>query len=145
MSIKNLNKAAEPQAFADYVVGLMQTEEHHHHDHGNGGEGSIETLRTDDHEGHRIVIRTTYKIEVDGRVLRVPLGVDNAGNLHCHSLPNYQFASAVEMVKRLIDNFPDDFKPKKASQKSSRGRGTKKSSKAHNGHGSRKRTKKGGK
>ena len=32
---------------------------------------------------------------------------------HCHSLPNYQFASAVDTIKTLIDIFPDDF-PRKA-------------------------------
>ena len=41
----------------------------------------------------------------------------NDGQLHCHSLPNYQSPSAVDMVKRLIDNFPDDFKPSRRARK----------------------------
>lgn len=28
---------------------------------------------------------------------------------HCHGLPTYQFVSVVDMVRVLIENFPDDF------------------------------------
>jgi hypothetical protein len=81
--------------------------------HAHGPKGSVETVRTEEDDGHRIVIRTTYQIEVDGKTLEVPLAVDNSGQVHCHSLPNYQFASAVDTIKTLIDIFPDDF-PRKA-------------------------------
>jgi len=73
------------------------------------GDGKVESVRTADHKGHHIVIRTSYVIEVDGRTLNLPLGVDNDGHVHCHSLPNYQFSSAIGMVKQLIDTFPKDF------------------------------------
>jgi hypothetical protein len=131
MDIKKLEKAAEPGAFARFVAGLPRP-----HHHGHGGDGSIETLREDDYEGHHIVIRTTYRIEVDGKVLAVPLALGNDGQLHVHSLPNYQFASAIDMVKRLIDSFPEDFRPQ---------RGEKKRSAGHGSRGPRKRGKKAGK
>jgi hypothetical protein len=136
MDIKKLEKAAEPGAFARFVAGLPQS---HHHDH--GGDGSIETLREAEYEGHHIVIRTTYRIEVDGKVLAVPLALGNDGQLHVHSLPNYQFASAIDMVKRLIDNFPEDFRPHRGEAKRSGGHG----SHVPRKHAPRKRGKKAGK
>ena len=141
MDIKNLDKAAELEEFAGYVADLSKSLDH---DHGHGGDGSIETLREDEYEGHLIQIRTTYKIEVDGATLMAPLGLDNQGNLHCHALPNYQFTSAIEMVRRLIDNFPDDFKRKRASKKQS-GKAATKKSPSKPGHGSHKHSMKGGK
>src|SRR3990170_142065 len=117
MNRKKLTEAAAPEKFTAYVAGLPQP---HHHD---DGDGSIETLREDEYEGHRISIRTIYRIAVDGKTLWVPLGLDNDGQLHCHSLPNYQSPSAVDMVKRLIDNFPDDFKPPRRSRKRDPGHG----------------------
>lgn len=141
MDIKKLEKAAGLEEFAGFVAGLSQSPDLQH-DH--GGDGSVETLREDDYEGHHIVIRTTYKIEVDGETLMAPIGLDNDGNLHCHALPNYQFPSAVDMIRRLIDNFPDDFKRKRASKKPSGKPGSKKSSGGHN-HGSHKPAVKGGK
>jgi hypothetical protein len=134
MDIEKLEKAAKPEQFAGYIVRLSQL---HDHDLGHGGDGSIETLREDHYKGHHITIRTTYKIEVNARALQLPLGLDNDGNLHCHSLPNYQFASALDMVKRLIDNFPEDFRRKK--------REAKKPSDRRIGHVSHKRAKNGGK
>lgn len=105
MDAKTLEKAAAPQALADYVAGLKPM----HHMGGKGG--VIESVREAEYEGHTIVIKTTYQLEVDGRIFDVPLILDNAGNLQCHSLPNYQFGSAVDMVKQLIATFPDDFAP----------------------------------
>lgn len=130
MDIKKLAQAAEPEKLAKYVAGVTPA---HGHDHGN--DGSVETLREDEYQRHNIVVRTTYKIEVDGKVLRVPLALGNDGQLHCHSLPNYQFASAIDMVKRLIDSFPDDFKRKRNAKKRSAG---------HKKHSSRRGAKSGG-
>jgi hypothetical protein len=79
------------------------------------GDGKVESVRQADYEGHHIVIRTTYVVEVDGRGLDLPLGVDNDGHVHCHSLPNYQFSSAIDMVKQVIASFPADF-PKPGKQ-----------------------------
>jgi hypothetical protein len=121
MDRKKLTDAAAPEKFSAYIAGLPHP--HHHHEDG----GSIESLREDEYKGHQISIRTTYRIQVDGKTLWAPLGLDNGGQLHCHSLPNYQSPSAIEMVKRLIDNFPDDFKVQRRLRKGISTRGTQRS------------------
>jgi hypothetical protein len=78
--------------------------------HGHAGHGAL--VRTAEHNGHQITLTTTYRVAVDGKVLKIPLMVDDSGNVHCHSLPNYQFDSAIDMIKAVIDSFPDDFPPK---------------------------------
>jgi hypothetical protein len=68
-----------------------------------------ESVREADYKGHHIVIRTTYSIEVDGVPLTGHMGVTDDGHVHYHPVPNASFASAVDLVKELIDVFPDDF------------------------------------
>ena len=70
---------------------------------------SSENVREANYKGHRIVVRTRYEIEVDGRVVMGHMGVTNDGQVHYHPVPNLSFASAVDLVKQLIDIFPDDF------------------------------------
>ncbi|HKQ99849.1 MAG TPA: hypothetical protein VJT09_04200 [Pyrinomonadaceae bacterium] len=144
MEFDKLEKASGPEALADYLASQPQPMHHEH-----GGDGSVETVREDEYEGHHISIQTTYRIEVDGEILLAPLGVDNDGNLHCHALPNYQFTSAVGLVRSLIDNFPEDFKKKRSSKKSAgKKSASKKSAKKSAGghdHASHKHAAKGGK
>ena len=71
-----------------------------------------ESLREADHKGHHIIVRTHYEIEVDGQMLMGHMGVTTDGQVHYHPLPNLSFASAVDLVKQLIDTFPDDFATK---------------------------------
>ncbi len=78
-----------------------ETQEHQH--------PTSETIREADYEGHHIVIRTTYQIEVDGKPVTGHMGVTDDGRVHYHPVPNISFASALDMVKQLIDIFPDDF------------------------------------
>lgn len=73
------------------------------------GHGDMESVRKAEYQGHRIVVRTRYAIEVDGKKLLGHLGVTNDGQVHYHPVPNLSFASAVEMVEKLIDIFPEDF------------------------------------
>lgn len=70
---------------------------------------SSETIRETDYKGHHIVVRTTYQIEVDGIPITGHMGVSNDGKVHYHPIPNMSFASALDMVKQLVDAFPDDF------------------------------------
>ena len=70
---------------------------------------SSESVREADYRGHHIVVRTHYEIEVDGRAVMGHMGVSNDGQVHYHPVPNLSFASAVDLVKQLIDIFPDDF------------------------------------
>jgi hypothetical protein len=85
---------------------LSETElpDHHH-------AGPHETVREANYRGHHIVVRTTYAIEVDGRPVEGHLGVTDDGRVHYHPVPNLAFPSAIDMVKQLIDVFPDDVRP----------------------------------
>lgn len=55
------------------------------------------------HRGKHIVVKTTYEVTVDGEPLRGHLGVSNDGSVHYHGLPNYAFASMVDLVREVID------------------------------------------
>jgi hypothetical protein len=94
-----------PQSIASYVkrnaARVRQAQRPMH--------GKMESVRQADYRGHHIVVRTRYQIEVDGRMLMGHMGVTNDGNVHYHPVPNLSFSSAVDLVKRLIDFFPDDF------------------------------------
>lgn len=76
-----------------------------HGDH----EAELVSIREVNHGEHKIVIKTTYEVSVDGVPLATHLHVLNDGSLHSHALPNYMFLSAVDLVKKIIDLFPDDF------------------------------------
>lgn len=108
MKAQDLKQAATPERLAQYLT--EQPKGMHHHG------GPVETVREANHKGHHIVVRTTYQFEVDGRPIDLPMGVDDDGHVHCHSLPNYQFQSALGMVKQLIDTFPKDFPKSKSPQ-----------------------------
>jgi hypothetical protein len=69
----------------------------------------MESVREADYKGHHITVRTSYKIDVDGTPVTGHLGVTNDGQVHYHPIPNMAFDSAIDLVKRLIDTFPDDF------------------------------------
>ena len=85
------------------------------HDHGTGhGHGDdhgamMTSTRRATHDGHEIEITTCYEIKVDGEPLSTHLFVTNEGNLHSHAMPNYVFSSAVDLVKKIIDLYPEDF------------------------------------
>lgn len=83
---------------------VKKTQKHRHE--------SSESVRKADYKGHRIIVRTRYEIEVDGRLVMGHMGVSNDGQVHYHPVPNLSFASAVDLVKQLIDIFPDDFRKK---------------------------------
>jgi hypothetical protein len=106
MDRDELAAAASPQALVAHVRG--QARPPGGHGHGGHGHGTT-SVREVSYEGHDIVIRTTYEIEVDGRSLHGHMGVTNDGQVHYHAVPNLSFASAVDLVKQLIDTFPDDF------------------------------------
>lgn len=69
----------------------------------------LESVREVEYNGHRIIIRTQYKIEVDGKSLTGHVYVDNSGRVSTHAMPNYSFTSTVDLVKKLIDAFPANF------------------------------------
>jgi hypothetical protein len=78
-------------------------------EHGHGG--ALASLRTATHAGHQIEVETTYSITVDGERFDAGLIADNEGRVYYHGLPTRDFASAIDLVKKAIDQFPDDFGP----------------------------------
>jgi hypothetical protein len=107
MDQKHIEQMRNKRALVRYTARVAQeigsaiTDVHREH--------GIESVRTAEHNGHSIIVRTRYQIEVDGRPLMSPLIVDNFGRVAGHALPNYSFLSAIDFVKQLIDTFPEDF------------------------------------
>ncbi len=101
------------QSIASYVkrhaTRVKQSQMRHH--------AATETIREGDHRGHHIVVKTTYEISVDGRKVLGHLGVSNDGHVHYHPIPNLSFASALDMVKAIIDVFPHQFDARKRPKK----------------------------
>ena len=96
-----------PESIARYVkqnsarVKKVMAGMHHH--------GPATSVRETDYKGHHIEVRTTYEIKVDGMPIAGHLVVTDEGQVQCHALPNYTFQSALDVVRSLIDVFPDDF------------------------------------
>jgi hypothetical protein len=109
MKRSELARAATAEAIVERVAeqGAQLPRQDQGHDHGRGR--PMESTREATYYGHHIVIRTTYHIEVDGMPIEGHLGVTNDGQVHYHAVPNLSFASAVDLVKQLIDTFPEDF------------------------------------
>ena len=93
------------QQYLDEEIRSQPEGGHGHGDH----ETPMESVREATHAGHHIVVRTSYRIEVDGKPLAGRFYLSNDGQVFYHGLPNYSFASAVDLVKQMIDAFPDDF------------------------------------
>lgn len=74
------------------------------------GTTALTSTRQATHRGHTIEVRTTYTITVDGQPLKSHVEVDDLGRVHYHGLPNYNFPSAIDMVKSIIDADPASFR-----------------------------------
>jgi hypothetical protein len=109
MDDKDIEQMRTTRALARYTtraakeIDSATTDVHVH------GEHAMESVRTAEHNGHSILVRTHYEFEVDGNPLVSPVMVDNFGRVACHALPNYSFLSAIDLVKQLIETFPEDF------------------------------------
>src|SRR3954453_1480482 len=64
------------------------------------------SVREINYKNHDIIIRTTYEIEIDGKVLNNHIFVNDEGKVSSHAMPTYSFPSTVDLIKRLIDEFP---------------------------------------
>ncbi len=64
---------------------------------------SSKTIRSMVYRDKPIEIETTYKVKIDGKPLGAHVEVLNNGTVHCHTLPNYAFYSAIDLAKTLID------------------------------------------
>jgi hypothetical protein len=61
------------------------------------------------HKGHDIKIITTYRVEVDGKPADMHLSVDEDGQVYTHATPFVTYASAVDLMKEVMDAYPDAF------------------------------------
>ncbi|MBQ0825926.1 hypothetical protein [Streptomyces tagetis] len=68
---------------------------------------SVSTAR---HEGHEIMVTTTYEVVVDGRPVTARLHVDDSGMVSSPGLPYHRFASALDAVRVLVSTYPGDFR-----------------------------------
>lgn len=73
--------------------------------HSHGQPGTATSVRESMHDGHQIRIETTYRITIDGKPLEGHVDVLDNGSVHYHGLPNYAVASAVDLVRLVIDHF----------------------------------------
>lgn len=92
------------------IVALKKLSGGHHGGHVHAGDDT----REEEYKGHRIVIKTTYEVKVDGKKFNATLSATNDGNVNYHGIPNASFASAIDLMKRVIDQFPSEFKKKKS-------------------------------
>jgi hypothetical protein len=61
------------------------------------------------HGGHIVRILTTYRVEVDGVPVRAHLSVDEDGQVYTHATPFVTYASAIDLMKAVIDAYPESF------------------------------------
>jgi hypothetical protein len=73
--------------------------------------GDHASVRSARYKGHTIEVHTTYRVLVDGQELDAHMSVNDDGNVHYHGLPNYSMASAMDLVRQVIDSFPQDYPP----------------------------------
>jgi hypothetical protein len=111
MKREELSRGASPDAIVERVTaGRVQLPpQDQDQDDGHGHGGQMVSVREATYRGRHIVVRTTYQLEVDGMPIKGHMGVTNDGQVHYHAVPNLGFASAVDLVKQLIDTFPEDF------------------------------------
>ena len=83
---------------------LLRAQHNGHHSNGS--------VREAHYKGHHIVIKTTYDVKVDGKPFNAPLNVSNTGNVEYHGMPNVGFASAIDLMRSVIDLFPGEFAKK---------------------------------
>ena len=82
-------------------------------DHGEHHDMPIESIREFVHKNHKVSIKTAYEIDIDGKRLTGHVYVDDFGNISCHSFPAYSFSSIVDLIKKIIDKFPENLESKK--------------------------------
>lgn len=106
MDKTQLKQAVQPEevraALSTYSEELSHAADVHHG-------GDMVDVRTARHAGHDIVVRTRYEITVDGRPFDVHMSLTNNGRVHYHGLPTRDFPSVIDLVKKAIDVFGDEF------------------------------------
>ena len=102
----DLRSAAAPEAMRAALAARadeLSTASRPHHT------GALADVREAEYRGHRIQVRTSYAITVDGRPFDIHVVVDNEGRVFYHGLPTRDFPSVIALVEKAIEQFPDDF------------------------------------
>jgi len=73
------------------------------------GKHEATSVRELTHNGHTVRIITTYRVEVDGKPADMHLSVDEDGQVFTHATPFVTYASAVDLMKEVMDAYPDAF------------------------------------
>ncbi len=106
----------DPGQLGTYLKANIPDSQQSHHGH-----GGMTSKRVDTYKGHTIEIDTAYTITVDGKPVSAHVQVGDDGHVHTHSLPNYSWRSTLDLVRQMVDMFPDDFpKPKKKKGKTAK-------------------------
>lgn len=102
MDSDDLDRAAGPEELAAAVSAQRDALSHFHHGHGD----EARVVREETYEGHRIRVVTTYEISVDDEPVTGHLLLTNEGTVHYHAIPNQEFASMIDLAKRIIEISP---------------------------------------
>ena len=76
--------------------------------HGHDSHG-LTSRREFEHKGHTIVIEAEYRITVDGVERNAMITVGPDGKATTHAIPYKVYGSLVDLMKDLVDLYPDDF------------------------------------
>jgi hypothetical protein len=92
--------------FADrgYKPSGAEIEDDSAHQPSGHGHGPVGSVREFDHRGHRVQIFTRYEVTIDGRPWEQTIHVQHDGNVMYHGLPQYVVASAVDLIRGVIDH-----------------------------------------
>ena len=116
--MEELDKLAADFAARDYAADGAELEDEpheHHHGHGEPAEthGHGGGVRRFTHLGHEVEIVTRYEVTIDGEPWDQHLEVMPDGSVTYHGLPQYAVASAVELLRTVIEygyEVPEDLR-----------------------------------
>ena len=120
--MEELDKLAADFADRGYAADGAELEDAgdappHGHGHGHGEpaptHGHGEGVRRFTHRGHEVEIVTRYQVTIDGELWDQHLAVLPDGSVTYHGLPQYAVASAVDLIRTVIDygyEVPDDLR-----------------------------------
>jgi hypothetical protein len=104
-------------ALADLGLDDRPAGTHGAHPHETGhGDGTIRGVREREYRGRHIRIETTYRITVNGEPFAGHASLNDQGRLYSHACPYRDFASAVDLMAYLVDQYPQAFEQRGVAQ-----------------------------
>lgn len=80
-------------------------------------------IREFSHAGHTVRVYTTYRVEVDDKPIRAHLSVDEDGQVYTHATPFVTYASAIDLMKAVINAYPASFEDSGSNHGETHGHG----------------------